>query len=145
MTSGQEMNDEPEDAFEAEPQTESSGAGGGKKRRTSIGTGDDSGGSYRPGESFGGEPWRNEPIRHSRLKGFAIDALERSDSKDWADVYSRLLGRFSEFGLAQEALADILASLVVSAYTVALYVPGPQVFGVLRTTFACFQISILIG
>jgi|AGTN01.2.fsa_nt_gi hypothetical protein len=130
-----------EDGDDAEPklQTETAGAGGGRKIKTAIGLGDGSdGGWYRPREQPGGGG-HNEPVRHCRLKDAAIDVLSYSTSRDWHDVYHRLLGKFPEFGLAEEGLADALARMVVSAYTVAQYVPDAHLLEELRFSFPYFS------
>ncbi|MBN8662488.1 MAG: hypothetical protein J0M35_19115 [Candidatus Obscuribacter phosphatis] len=131
----------PDDADDARPklQTETTGAGGGRKIRTAIGLGDgNDGGWYRPREVPGG-PGRNEPVRHARFKDIAIDVLFSSTTRDYQDLYHRLSGKFPEFDLAEEGLVDALARMVLSAYTVAQYVPDAHVFDELRSTCPYFS------
>lgn len=130
-----------EDGDEAEPklQTETAGAGGGRKIKTAIGLGDgNDGGWYRPSELPSG-PGRNEPIRHSRLKDISIEVLASSTSRDYQDIFHRLSGRFPEFDLAQEGLADALTRMVLSAYTVAQYVPDVHILEELNCSCPYFS------
>ena len=119
------MSDDSNEAPEPQPQTEGAGAGGGRKIRTALGLYDfgDGGGPIplEPLEPVG--PMRTEPIKHCHLKDKAVDALAESTVKDWQSVYDRLVGRFPEYGIAEEGLADILALMAVTAYEAAERVP----------------------
>lgn len=139
----------PEDGAEVspKPQSEASGGGGGRKIRTALGQGGGKdggkdGGWYSPCEKPFDEG-RNEPVKHGALKDAAIDALSNSDVRNWHDVYLRLLGRFPEFDTAQEALADVLAQMVVTAYSLALHIPGAYVLDELRCSCPYFSDSQL--
>ncbi len=118
------MSDDKDKPPEPQLQTEGAGAGGGRKIRTALGLYDfgDGGGAIplEPLEPVG--PMRTEPIKYSHLKDKAVDALAESTVKDWQSVYDRLVGRFPEFDIAEEGLADILALMVVTAYEAALRV-----------------------
>jgi hypothetical protein len=85
--SGEKLPDDKDDV--PQPQTKSSGAGGGREVRTAIGLGDGSdGGWYRPRELPSG-PGRNEPVRHSHLKDIAIDVLSTLTPRNYENLYGR--------------------------------------------------------
>lgn len=131
----------PEDGDDALPQlqTETAGAGGGRKVKTAIGAGEgNDGGWYRPRE-MPSDPGRIEPVRHVHLKDMAIEELSSSEWRDYSVVCRRISGRFPEFGLAQEGLADALTRMVLSAFTVAQYVPDEHVFEELKWSCPYFS------
>lgn len=112
------MSDDGGKAPEPKLQTEGAGAGGGRKVKTALGLYDfgDGGGPIplEPLEPAG--PMRKDPVKYSHLKDKAIDALVESPIKDWQSIFDCLVGRFPEFGYAEEGLADVLALMVVTAY-----------------------------
>lgn len=129
-------------------ETESSDDGGNRRRRTAVGTGGsgwDGDGSPPGGGDSAEDPDAlfGEPVRHGHLKDIAIDALKESHSKDYSDVRDRLLRnlhlRFGEAHDTREAMADILSSMVVSAYTVATFMPGPRSNSELNAVFPYFS------
>ncbi len=124
------------------PQVENAGAGGGRKNKTTVGLGDgigdEDGGWYKPRELPSGAG-KNEPVLHSLLKDAAIDALIESSSRDYSDISRRLTKWFPQFDDAKEGLADALACMVISAYTVAQFVPEAHVFEELRFTCPYFS------
>lgn len=114
------MSDDEDKAPEPKLQTEGSGAGGGRKIKTALGFSDFGDGGpipLEPLEPTG--PMRTDPIKYSHLKDKAIDALLESPIKDWQSFYDRLVGRFPEFDIAQEGLADVLALMVITSYEAA--------------------------
>jgi|GEM_PF-1935124 hypothetical protein len=125
------MNDFDSDITDKSPEheleTESAGDGGNRLKRTAVGAGGGSrwGAGGGSSEDFEGRGFFGEPVRHGHLKDIAIDVLSQSHSKNYSDVRARLLGRFIEKGDDKEAMADILSSMVVSAYTVA-YLSNPK-------------------
>jgi len=134
---------------EPEPEIESAGDGGNRRRRTSVGTGGNSGWDGDGSPPGGGDSDEDpdelfgEPVRHGHLKDIAIDVLKESHSKDYSDVRDRLLRklhlRFGEAHDTREAMADILSSMVVSAYTVASFMPGPRSTSELKAVFPYFS------
>lgn len=124
--------DNDDEQHQPKPETETTGAGGGRRIKTAVGLGDnDDGGWYIPRQPRD-ESGKNEPIRHGSLKDIAIEVLASSSSRDAQDIYNRLLSIFPEFDLAKEGLSDALARMVMSAYTIAQYVPDAFVFEELR-------------
>jgi hypothetical protein len=134
----------PDDDLRKEPQpqtqTEPAGPGGGRRVKTALGLGDSSGGSgwYKPRE-FGESPSPSEPIRHLQLKEIAIQALSRSKTRNFSDVYEKLTKDLSDYTFVRKELAETMAALVVSAYTVAQYVPDEYVLNEMRFSFGCFS------
>lgn len=104
--------------------------------RTVIGAGGGKGGGwYKPRESSGaGE--RDEPIRHKHLKDLAIDVLSSCGSRKYPQVYSQLRLCLTTDGPESDGLADALARMVVSAYTIASFVPDAQCLYELRFSFS---------
>lgn len=114
------MNNDDDKAPEPKLQTEGAGAGGGRNIKTALGFSDFGDGDSIPLEPLEPTgPMRKDPIKHCHLKDKAVDALLESPVKDWQSVYDRLVGRFPEFDIAEEGLADVLALMVVTAYEAA--------------------------
>jgi Tfp pilus assembly protein PilO len=83
-------------------------------------------------------------VIHSHLKDMAIDALELSASRDQATVAQSLGYVLSSFD-AQPEMAQILASMVTAAYSLAQDCPDERL---LYQAYSCFsdeQLSRIIG
>jgi hypothetical protein len=108
-----------EPAREAVPKSETAGPGGGGKSRTQVGAGDSGdggGGAWQGMSKSDRDPERK--VLYSHLKDMAIDALELSRVKDQASIaqsISMVLGTYD----MQVETADVLASMVVAAYSCA--------------------------
>jgi hypothetical protein len=137
------MNPQSPDA--PETQTSSDGAVGGRKSRTTLGYFGGEGGAH--GSGWGGGDWgtffsgTDESAQDPSdfLKDLAIFALELSESRDRANVCQRVYDSLVYFGARNEPLAHALAQLVVTAYTVASFVPPKEAFEILQQAFPKFK------
>lgn len=105
----------------AQPETDSSGAGGGRKIITAVGAGGDDGDANPPSQ----KQWHsdNQQPQHLGLKSSAIDAFSDLINRDYPMVFRTLHRKFLEFTYAKEELIHALTTMIISAYTVAQYTP----------------------
>jgi hypothetical protein len=101
------------------PKAETAGPGGGRKAKTRVGAGDGGGGGSS--DWYGGDLLERDPNRkvlYSHLKDMAIDALEISGVKDQQAIARSIGSVLGSFDMQPE-IADVLASMVVAAYSCA--------------------------
>jgi hypothetical protein len=101
------------------PEAETGGPGGGRKAKTAVGAADGGGGGG-PDWSLAGLVERDpdRKVLYSHLKDMAIDALEISGVKDQQAIARSIGSVLSSFDMQAET-ADVLASMVVAAYSCA--------------------------
>jgi hypothetical protein len=131
-----------DESSKPQPQSEGAGAGGGRKTKTAIGTGDfyfgGGGNWFVPGQYD--EPFLSrEPLKNGHLKDMAISELSSATVKEWYVVYQRLIKRLSDQSFQVAGRAEVLATMTVTAYTLALYIPDQNILNELRIVCAYFS------
>jgi hypothetical protein len=137
-------NSDGEQVSEPVPNTENAGAGDGKKPNTAGAAGDaggSDGSSWQDADLIERDP--NRKVLYSHLKDMAIDALEMSGAKDQQAIASNIGIVLGSYDMQPET-ADVLASMVVAAYSCAQEIHDERAVFLAYSCFSDAQLARII-
>jgi hypothetical protein len=122
---------------------ESAGAGSGGKAKTRVGAGEGEGGGaerYAVGLLEGDS---ERKVLYSHLKDMAIDALEMSRVKDQQTIAQSMVYVLGSYDMQPE-IADVLASMVMAAYSCAQTIHDDKAIFLAYSCFTDAQLARIV-